>query len=133
MKKLTIKKIGGTDERLYPLVGPLAMNAEVIKQNGGYPFKTSDKFTWYIALDGKAVVGLLPVEQKAVGIEVANYYLAADDPVLLKRMLAVVTSDFSGLGNFVFVARTAHAKACWDNNFKVEKKWVKYTRMIKKL
>lgn len=61
---MEITKLDGTDERLYPLVGPLVMNPEVLKQNNNYPFRTSESYTWYIAREEKHVVGFVPLEQK---------------------------------------------------------------------
>ena len=53
-----IIELQGTEKRLYQLVAPLVMNPEVLKQNYNYPFRTSESFVWFVAVDGKEVVGL---------------------------------------------------------------------------
>lgn len=57
-------QLHGTDKQLYKIVAPLVMDPEVLKMNNNYPFKTTDKFIWFIATNGKHVVGFLPVELK---------------------------------------------------------------------
>ena len=48
-----IIELQGTEKRLYQLVAPLVMNPEVLKQNYNYPFRTSESFVWFVAVDGK--------------------------------------------------------------------------------
>ena len=57
-----IIELQGTEKRLYQLVAPLVMNPEVLKQNYNYPFRTSESFVWFVAVDGKEVVGFIPLE-----------------------------------------------------------------------
>ena len=60
-----IIELQGTEKRLYQLVAPLVMNPEVLKQNYNYPFRTSESFVWFVAVDGKEVVGFIPLEYKS--------------------------------------------------------------------
>ena len=48
-----IIQLQGTDKRLYELVAPLVMNPEILKQNYNYPFRTSEDFVWFVAVDKK--------------------------------------------------------------------------------
>ncbi len=50
---IQIMKLNGTDKQLYKLVAPLVMDPEVLKMNNNYPFKTTDKFVWFVAVSGK--------------------------------------------------------------------------------
>lgn len=43
-------KIPGLDERVYSLIGPYAMSAKFIKDNGN-PIITSELHTWYVCFD----------------------------------------------------------------------------------
>ena len=52
-----IIQLQGTDKRLYELVAPLVMNPEILKQNYNYPFRTSEDFVWFVAVDKKKVIG----------------------------------------------------------------------------
>ena len=48
-----IIELNGTEKRLYQLVAPLVMNPKVLKQNNNYPFRTSENFKWFVAVEGK--------------------------------------------------------------------------------
>ena len=52
-----IVELKGTEKRLYQLVAPLVMNPVVLKQNYNYPFRTSENFIWFVAMEGKEIVG----------------------------------------------------------------------------
>ena len=54
---IQIVQLHGTDKKLYELVAPLVMSPEVLKQNYNYPFRTSEEYEWFVALDNKHVVG----------------------------------------------------------------------------
>ena len=58
---IQIVQLHGTDKKLYELVAPLVMSPEVLKQNYNYPFRTSEEYEWFVALDNKHVVGFVPV------------------------------------------------------------------------
>ena len=70
-----IIELQGTEKRLYQLVAPLVMNPEVLKQNYNYPFRTSESFVWFVAVDGKEVVGFIPLEYKKREAVINNYYI----------------------------------------------------------
>ena len=77
---MIVEKLPGTDARLYALVAPLVMSVPIIRQNNNYPFKTSRKHLWFIALERGEVKGFMPVERKTAGACIDNYYLAGDSP-----------------------------------------------------
>lgn len=56
---IQIVQLHGTDKKLYELVAPLVMSPEVLKQNYNYPFRTSEEYEWFVALDNKHVVGFV--------------------------------------------------------------------------
>jgi len=47
------------------LIGRFAMSPEVIREMGGFPILTSDKFHWWVALDGKKVVSFAAIKVQA--------------------------------------------------------------------
>ena len=68
-------QVQGTEKRLYQLIAPLVMNPDVLSANNNYPFKTTDKFVWFVAVSGKKVVGFIPIEQRGnVAISVVHCY-----------------------------------------------------------
>ena len=56
-------RLNGVDARLYPLVGPLVMNPAILRQNNNYPFKTSNRYLWYIAISDGVIVGFIPLKK----------------------------------------------------------------------
>ena len=47
---IKVIQVNGTEKHLYELVAPLVMNPKVLNYNNDYPFKTGEKFIWFIAL-----------------------------------------------------------------------------------
>ena len=74
------------------------MDPDVIRANNNYPFKTSEDYVWYIAVDGKEVRGFIPVEQKSKKKAVINnYYIGAENTEreeILSDLLPAVIKDF---------------------------------------
>lgn len=83
----------GTEPALYPLVGPLVMNPEVLKQNMNYPFKTTEHFVWYIAMNGHSVIGFVPVEHRGKEYIINNYYVTHKDREVLMQLLSRMVLD----------------------------------------
>lgn len=83
----------GTEPALYPLVGPLVMNPEVLKQNLNFPFKTTEHFVWYIAMDGHSVAGFIPVEHRGKEYIINNYYIRNKDSCVLRQLLSRMLLD----------------------------------------
>lgn len=61
---MEIIRLEGTDRKLYEWVAPLVMNPAILRQNNNYPFKTSHRHVWYLAVEGLHV---LPPEHLARG------------------------------------------------------------------
>ena len=61
---MEILQLDGLEPQLFNLIGPLAMNPKVLRANNNYPFKTTERFQWYIAVEDNDVTGFVPVEQK---------------------------------------------------------------------
>ena len=88
-----IIQLQGTDKRLYELVAPLVMNPEILKQNYNYPFRTSEDFVWFVAVDKKKVIGFIPVEEKKKEYVINNYYIESNNEDTLKLLLEKVISE----------------------------------------
>ena len=48
---MEILQLDGLEPQLFNLIGPLAMNPKVLRANNNYPFKTTERFQWYIAVE----------------------------------------------------------------------------------
>lgn len=90
---MEIIKLHGTDSALYPLVGPLVMNPEVLKQNLNFPFKTTEHFEWYIAVSGHSAIGFVPVEHRGKDYIINNYYIPDKESIVLSQLLSQLLSQ----------------------------------------
>lgn len=77
----------GTSEKLYHLIAPLVLNAAIIRQNDGNPFKTSEKHVYVVAISGNKCVGFLPLCHKTDYFETNNYYALQRDPKIMEAMI----------------------------------------------
>lgn len=105
---MDIIRLGGTERRLYELVAPLVMDAAVIRQNNGYPFKTSDKYVWYVACQGGAARGFMPLKRSARRVLIDNYYAEGDDPEVLALLLAAVVKGRDGGAELAAMVQKRH-------------------------
>lgn len=124
-------RLGGVDKRLYQLVGPLVMDAEVIRANNNYPFKTSKDFTWFIACEGKLVIGFIPVEKRGKQIIINNYYVGSDGEKILSVLLSEIISEFGEEYSISSVVLIENRRIFEQFGFKTEKEWKRYIKMKK--
>lgn len=119
----------GLDERLFHLVAHLVMNPEVLRQNNNYPFKTSARYVWFVAIEGKRTVGFVPVEMKNNCNVINNYYLADDDPSLLGDLLKEAIGHFAGKCSLQAVVHSRDESVFEKNGFVVVRTWKLYVKM----
>lgn len=126
-----IIQLQGTDKRLYELVAPLVMNPEVLKQNFNYPFRTSENFVWFIALDKRKVIGFIPLEHKSKEFIINNYYIEGDNANTLKLLLEKVISETDVDVDLTSVTFMEHCSLFKEFGFSEEKVWTRYVKMKK--
>ena len=126
-----IIQLQGTDKRLYELVAPLVMNPEILKQNYNYPFRTSEDFVWFVAVDKKKVIGFIPVEEKKKGYVINNYYIESNNEDTLKLLLEKVISETNTSKELTSVTFMEHSSLFKDLGFSEEKIWTRYVKMKK--
>jgi hypothetical protein len=114
---MEIINLGGNDKKLYELVAPLVMNPAVIRQNNNYPFKTSGKYVWYLAMDNKEVVGFVPLKPMNNGYCIDNYYFKGDDKDTVDFLLKNIIEDLCSLYTLTAVVHKRHAKDFIENGF----------------
>ncbi len=112
-----IIQLQGTDKRLYELVAPLVMNPEILKQNYNYPFRTSEDFVWFVAVDKKKVIGFIPVEEKKKEYVINNYYIESDNEDTLKLLLEKVISETNTSKELTSVTFMEHSSLFKDLGF----------------
>ncbi|RGN32643.1 hypothetical protein [Bacteroides oleiciplenus] len=126
-----IVELKGTEKRLYQLVAPLVMNPEVLKQNYNYPFRTSESFVWFVAVDGKDVVGFLPLEYRKREVVINNYYIKENNAKVLKTLLEKVIASIDEDKQLSSVTFIEHQTIFQELGFSVEKTWRRYVKMNK--
>ena len=126
-----IIQLQGTDKRLYELVAPLVMNPEILKQNYSYPFRTSEDFVWFVAVDKKKVIGFIPVEEKKKEYVINNYYIESNNEDTLKLLLEKVISETNTSKELTSVTFMEHSSLFKDLGFSEEKIWTRYVKMKK--
>lgn len=126
-----IIQLQGTDKRLYELVAPLVMNPEILKQNYNYPFRTSEDFVWFVAVDKKKVIGFIPVEEKKKEYVINNYYIESNNEDTLKLLLEKVISETNTSKELTSVTFIEHSSLFKDLGFSEEKIWTRYVKMKK--
>lgn len=124
-------QIQGTEKKLYEMVAPLVMNPKVLRANNNYPFKTGERYVWFIALDGDSVVGFVPVEQRPSGSIINNYYVAQDNEEVLHLLLAAVIEAADGQSPLSAVVLQNHLPVFQKCGFVIEKVWKRYIKMQK--
>ena len=126
-----IIQLQGTDKRLYELVAPLVMKPEILKQNYNYPFRTSEDFVWFVAVDKKKVIGFIPVEEKKKEYVINNYYIESNNEDTLKLLLEKVISETNTSKELTSVTFMEHSSLFKDLGFSEEKIWTRYVKMKK--
>ena len=126
-----IIELQGTEKRLYQLVAPLVMNPEVLKQNYNYPFRTSENFIWFVAMEGKEIVGFIPLEHKKSEAIINNYYIRNNNAEVLKALLEKVIAKMDKDKYLSSVTFVEHQEIFKELGFSVEKEWKRYVKMNK--
>ncbi|HML65279.1 MAG TPA: hypothetical protein PKC55_10650 [Dysgonomonas sp.] len=125
--EIRIEKVWGTDSHLYELIAPFVMNPEVIRLNGGYPFKNTEDHLWYISIKGKNMVTGF--------ISIVNGHLCNDftwqDKDLLRILIERALMDVEKGTPVTFVADNSDRPLLEEMGFSVEKEWTKYFKMAK--
>ncbi|MBX9111732.1 hypothetical protein [Parabacteroides johnsonii] len=128
---MDIIKINGTDRKLYELVAPLVMNPAILRQNNNYPFKTSLRYRWFIALDNDgSVAGFLPVRNTTGRPYIDNYYICGDREDTIERLLNAAKEEPEYERTLTALVHKRHVAAFEKNGFTSFLEWKKYHKMI---
>lgn len=126
---MDIIRLEGTDKKLYELVAPLVMNPAILRQNNGYPFKTSLRHVWYVALADGGVCGFLPVKQTDALHYIDNYYIRGDSAEVIDALLQRAADDRPEACTLSALVHTRHVADFRRNGFDTTKVWKNYEKM----
>lgn len=107
---MEILRLNGLDKKLYELVAPLVMNPAILRQNNNYPFKTSSRYVWYIALEEDNVIGFIPLKSKEDGFSIDNYYISGDSAETLEVLLHKIQEDIESGTTITALVHKRHSK-----------------------
>ena len=128
-----IMEFEGLDPALYQWVGPLVMNPAVLKQNYNFPFRTTQAFRWYVAIEKEEVIGFVPVERRKGGWVINNYYIKGQDAallsILLDRIVSVASEERKMLTAICFLKDRDVYRG---HGFEEVNLWKRYVKMEKK-
>ena len=128
---IQVIQLQGTDKRLYELVAPLVMNPEILKQNYNYPFRTSENFVWFVAINKRKVIGFIPVEEKKKECIINNYYIEGNNEDTLKLLLEKVVSETNVDKELISITFMELCSLFKELGFSEEKVWTRYVKMKK--
>lgn len=123
---MEVLQLDGIEPQLFTLIGPLAMNPKVLKANNNYPFKTTEHFRWYIAIEEDSILGFIPVEKKSGNFVINNYYIHNDNADVLECLLKAVNPK----SNLYAIVQTKHEPIFSQCSFQIEHRWTNYIKMI---
>lgn len=124
-------QLQGTESKLYRLVAPLVMDPDVLRRNNNYPFKTTENYVWFVAINGKLVVGFIPVELRGKTAIINNYYVDEKDEEVLPLLISEVVAALGTEKKLSSVTLTEHRSVFEEQGFTVEKEWKRYVKMHK--
>ena len=129
---IKVIQLQGTDANLYERVAPMVMNPKIISYNHGYPFKTGEKFIWFIALSDEEIIGFMPVEEKGREWVINNYYVEEDAKGVFLSLLEAVTNEFLTTGKELeAVVQKPHESYFRTQGFEIARAWSLYLKMKK--
>lgn len=128
---IQILRLHGTDKKLYSLVAPLVMNPDVLKQNYNFPFRTSEKFVWFVAVKNRKVVGFVPVECRMYEGIINNYYVQDKSADVLKQLLEAVIENMNAEKELTAVSFMDDKDVFAQLDFLEIKSWTRYVKMWK--
>ena len=109
----------------------MVMDPKVLKQNLNYPFRTTENYVWFIAIEKKTVIGFIPVEKKRRECTINNYYIKDNKEETLKLLLEKVLSETDADASFTSVTFIEHREIFKELGFSEEKVWTRYVKMRK--
>lgn len=119
----------GTDKKLYELLAPLVMNPAILRQNNNYPFKTSHRHVWHIAVDETGVAGFIPLKPTSAGFCIDNYYIRGDDASVTCVLLEQIIDGLRQPSVLTALVHKRHVAAFGRMGFRTRKEWRNYDKM----
>lgn len=129
-RQMDIILLNGTERRLYELIAPLVMNPAIIRQNNGYPFKTSKDFIWYVAIENGTIEGFMPLKKSQGGMLIDNYYISGDSGQTIGSLLERIVADAGEDATLRATVFKRHVDAFKKYGFQTVLEWKKYDKMI---
>jgi hypothetical protein len=127
---MEIIKLTGEDQRLYYLVAHLIMNEKVLKYNLNYPYKTSDNYCWFVAVNEGNTLGFIPTELKEGKATINNYYVADDDSKVFSKLLKEVIRELHADFVIESITQLRHIPDFEKCGFSIILRWKRYVKMI---
>ena len=119
----------GDDQRLYYLVAHLVTDEKVLKYNLNYPFKTSDSYCWFIAVEEGNTLGFIPVKLQDGKATINNYYIDGDDSKVFSMLLKEVVRELQPDFIIDSITQVRHIPDFEQSGFSILLRWKRYVKM----
>ena len=126
---MDIVELAGQDHNLYPLVAHLVMDDDVLSYNQNYPFRTSERYRWFVALENKTTVGFIPVKVTSKKAVINNYYIEQDQTDIFTSLLDRVILSLGDKYDIESISQIRHVRFFERQGFSVCHYWTKYAKM----
>ncbi|MDR2691345.1 MAG: hypothetical protein LBB73_03475 [Dysgonamonadaceae bacterium] len=126
---MEIVKLNGDDQRLHYLIAHLVTDESVLKYNLNYPFKTSENYTWFIAVEEGNTLGFIPAKLDRGRAIINNYYVADDDSKVFSMLLKEVVRELQPDYILESVTQVRHIPDFEQCGFSIVLRWKRYVKM----
>jgi hypothetical protein len=124
-----IIRLEGEDRQLYDWVAHLVMNEDVLNYNLNYPYRTSSRYVWFVAVDQGHTLGFMPVKLGAGKAKINNYYVVDDDGEVFSALLKKIVMTFPTDCELESITQLRHVPDFEKNGFAVALYWKRYAKM----
>jgi GNAT superfamily N-acetyltransferase len=73
--KMKIEIYNGTEQEVYKLIAPYAMNAKILSEFDGYPILTGPDYMWFMAMENNYLIGFASLKTTKKGVKIINAYV----------------------------------------------------------
>jgi hypothetical protein len=126
---MDIIRLEGEDRQLYERVAHLVMNEKVLSYNLNYPYRTSSRYVWFVAVDNDHTLGFMPVKLEAGKAKINNYYVADDNGEVFSALLKKIIMTLPTNCELESITQLRHVPDFEKNGFAIVLNWKRYAKM----
>ena len=110
-------------------MGKIITMGEILSLIHIYPFKTSNRYLWYIAISDGVIVGFIPLKKNEKSYHIDNYYIQGDRTETIDALLHRVIDDLGTDSLLTALVHKRHTEPFRQNHFRTDKQLTLYDKM----